>query len=116
MRKSTIYLILITALFSCIYSIQASAGTCWNGGHEGTAPWYVKDGPGGSDSVAYDDVNYCVNTVAIEGDSVHVPAGSATWTSMLSITKGIILQGAGIDRSEERRVGKECRSRWSPYH
>src|SRR5256885_4947023 len=23
---------------------------------------------------------------------------------------------AGSDRSEERRVGKECRSRWSPYH
>src|SRR2546425_13187613 len=22
----------------------------------------------------------------------------------------------GPDRSEERRVGKECRSRWSPYH
>src|SRR5256714_11137590 len=22
----------------------------------------------------------------------------------------------GIRRSEERRVGKECRSRWSPYH
>src|SRR2546421_4488541 len=22
----------------------------------------------------------------------------------------------GRDRSEERRVGKECRSRWSPYH
>ena len=21
-----------------------------------------------------------------------------------------------IARSEERRVGKECRSRWSPYH
>ena len=21
-----------------------------------------------------------------------------------------------FDRSEERRVGKECRSRWSPYH
>ena len=21
-----------------------------------------------------------------------------------------------VDRSEERRVGKECRSRWSPYH
>ena len=26
------------------------------------------------------------------------------------IDKGISL------RSEERRVGKECRSRWSPYH
>src|SRR5256886_6456143 len=23
---------------------------------------------------------------------------------------------AGEPRSEERRVGKECRSRWSPYH
>ena len=22
----------------------------------------------------------------------------------------------GTERSEERRVGKECRSRWSPYH
>src|SRR2546426_5024898 len=29
------------------------------------------------------------------------------------------LRGRGIRlrlRSEERRVGKECRSRWSPYH
>ena len=24
--------------------------------------------------------------------------------------------GEGKTRSEERRVGKECRSRWSPYH
>src|SRR5260370_42596933 len=24
--------------------------------------------------------------------------------------------GVGDQRSEERRVGKECRSRWSPYH
>src|SRR2546421_11546773 len=23
---------------------------------------------------------------------------------------------SNLDRSEERRVGKECRSRWSPYH
>src|SRR3989475_11343904 len=23
---------------------------------------------------------------------------------------------ASVGRSEERRVGKECRSRWSPYH
>ena len=27
-----------------------------------------------------------------------------------------LLYSAGISRSEERRVGKECRSRWSPYH
>ena len=24
--------------------------------------------------------------------------------------------GNSAKRSEERRVGKECRSRWSPYH
>ena len=24
--------------------------------------------------------------------------------------------GFNLARSEERRVGKECRSRWSPYH
>src|SRR5256885_16156178 len=24
--------------------------------------------------------------------------------------------GRAVQRSEERRVGKECRSRWSPYH
>ena len=27
-----------------------------------------------------------------------------------------LLAGGGLCRSEERRVGKECRSRWSPYH
>ena len=27
-----------------------------------------------------------------------------------------LFEELGEDRSEERRVGKECRSRWSPYH
>src|SRR3989454_9822187 len=27
-----------------------------------------------------------------------------------------IISVPAIKRSEERRVGKECRSRWSPYH
>ena len=38
----------------------------------------------------------------------------------LSITMlGVMAMWCGImevARSEERRVGKECRSRWSPYH
>ena len=29
---------------------------------------------------------------------------------------GMIHCGDVEGRSEERRVGKECRSRWSPYH
>ena len=35
------------------------------------------------------------------------------WKSMVQMHQNIV----GLDaRSEERRVGKECRSRWSPYH
>ena len=32
--------------------------------------------------------------------------------------KGTETRGTKLEfgRSEERRVGKECRSRWSPYH
>ena len=33
-----------------------------------------------------------------------------------SLPEGCILGLVGKNRSEERRVGKECRSRWSPYH
>src|SRR2546427_3120412 len=29
---------------------------------------------------------------------------------------GVVLAVMPWNRSEERRVGKECRSRWSPYH
>ena len=32
------------------------------------------------------------------------------------VANGKILREGPFDRSEERRVGKECRSRWSPYH
>src|ERR1043165_1899723 len=28
----------------------------------------------------------------------------------------VIREASDKNRSEERRVGKECRSRWSPYH
>ena len=28
----------------------------------------------------------------------------------------LLTDPGAVGRSEERRVGKECRSRWSPYH
>ena len=34
----------------------------------------------------------------------------------LGLAAGLVTLAAGLGRSEERRVGKECRSRWSPYH
>ena len=33
-----------------------------------------------------------------------------------TLSHGLILANEASSRSEERRVGKECRSRWSPYH
>ena len=33
---------------------------------------------------------------------------------LLGTVVGVVT--ASLCRSEERRVGKECRSRWSPYH
>ena len=30
--------------------------------------------------------------------------------------RGDLIKIVWHERSEERRVGKECRSRWSPYH
>ena len=35
---------------------------------------------------------------------------------LLGVVCGILLFAGITLRSEERRVGKECRSRWSPYH
>src|SRR5256714_10332514 len=36
--------------------------------------------------------------------------------AVLSTTRVAEASAIGTQRSEERRVGKECRSRWSPYH
>ena len=49
-------------------------------------------------SAAYSDVASAVSS-ARSGDTVLVPAGSATWSSPLVITKGLILQGAGMGQT-----------------
>ena len=33
-----------------------------------------------------------------------------------NVTEVLVEDNQPVKRSEERRVGKECRSRWSPYH
>src|SRR5580692_7408920 len=38
------------------------------------------------------------------------------YRATLSTSKGRALFDEVLRRSAERRVGKECRSRWSPYH
>src|SRR2546430_12674653 len=48
------------------------------------------------------------------GDLVHDRPSGSEAQSLLGIQVRRV--GDRYHRSEERRVGKECRSRWSPYH
>ena len=43
-------------------------------------------------------------------------AGSRAYTGEPTAMHAAEALCKAIHRSEERRVGKECRSRWSPYH
>src|SRR2546425_1975472 len=40
----------------------------------------------------------------------------SVWEGLTGRTLRVNGKVDASDRSEERRVGKECRSRWSPYH
>ena len=46
---------------------------------------------------------------------IHIDAAEFE-TTVLKSEIPVIVDFYSDDRSEERRVGKECRSRWSPYH
>src|SRR5437016_13095971 len=55
------------------------------------------------------------------GSTMNGPAWQAIMPELVpkpDLPAAISLNSAGFNlaRSEERRVGKECRSRWSPYH
>src|SRR5688572_32981281 len=48
--------------------------------------------------------------LAVATDLAHVFPDGVHWIELATLTD------PGLIRSEERRVGKECRSRWSPEH
>ena len=58
---------------------------------------------------------YCVRGEYRDYDGMALLA-HAFHNTTPDIQKCIGYDEDGKDRSEERRVGKECRSRWSPYH
>ena len=51
---------------------------------------------------------------------VPIPGGRVAMTAIAACVlrpeDAVLVTEPGYPRSEERRVGKECRSRWSPYH
>ena len=59
--------------------------------------------------------------IELEGDTATIQVYEETagiqpgaWLSSCSLVG--VWNTSLAERSEERRVGKECRSRWSPYH
>ena len=50
-----------------------------------------------------------------KGDKVKDPLVSESPVNLECVVKEV-MEFPSSSRSEERRVGKECRSRWSPYH
>src|SRR5690348_2937022 len=52
-------------------------------------------------------------SLPVAGRSSSVSAGLLEVQQML---EAIGTRSSRLGQSEERRVGKECRSRWSPYH
>ena len=51
-------------------------------------------------------------TASLNNISILEPDGSIPTSCRSLVDAGV----GAAERSEERRVGKECRSRWSPYH
>ena len=68
------------------------------------------NGLGGMDAVVAGRF-YGVSNTAFALAAAALVVAAAAWTGPV-----IEAQTTQDDRSEERRVGKECRSRWSPYH
>ena len=54
--------------------------------------------------------------IARLADGAVVVSCGDTMVLASAVSATIIKEGQDYFRSEERRVGKECRSRWSPYH
>src|SRR5258706_12072504 len=60
-----------------------------------------------------EDLEYHDGSVNVKG----APSKKFSWDQLVEIAhRKFHKLPPGLERSEERRVGKECRSRWSPYH
>ena len=62
------------------------------------------------------DLLHIENIAVIEEADITFHPGFNALTGETGAGKSIVIDAMGAVRSEERRVGKECRSRWSPYH
>src|SRR6266704_4045392 len=62
-----------------------------------------------------DDGIRCRNVTGVQTCALPISRHASTNIDVIQEFLGTSIECAHA-RSEERRVGKECRSRWSPYH
>jgi len=67
------------------------------------------------------DVDWAARTILpieFDGEELQLEAHAYQGKDPSSQALALVNRGTANDdpRAEERRVGKECRSRWSPYH
>src|SRR2546427_10331805 len=60
--------------------------------------------------------NFPISHLAPLAPFVTPSSGSRKPPPLLTGRRSVSTRSSPTPRSEERRVGKECRSRWSPYH
>src|SRR3989475_13270160 len=94
------------AIGSATVIVSAKGAARWQAGH----PWIYR-------TDIYDEPRDASGIVTVT-DRRGRHLGQALYSPTSEIRLRLLTRGReAIDaRSEERRVGKECRSRWSPYH
>src|SRR3712207_9146849 len=76
-----------------------------------------KDTFGARSTLTVDGTDYDIYRLdAVEGAEKLPFSLKVLLENQLRTEDGANITADHIRRSEERRVGKECRSRWSPYH
>ena len=82
--------------------------------HIDEAEWQWANLHKGLDStlnIVQNEVKYKADIIKVYGD---IPDVQCLASQLNQVFMNLLINAA--HRSEERRVGKECRSRWSPYH
>src|SRR2546425_9849210 len=103
-------------------TLYAAIGSCVNKSTDGAANWstlWSDPDEYNVSSIAIDPLH--PTTVYIAAAGVTKIGGSGSTGPSDFNTNSLVIDPSSpstlyVARSEERRVGKECRSRWSPYH
>src|SRR6266446_1812334 len=106
-------------LIGSAYAQSADEATVRNAVEQLRMAWLKQD-KAKIESLTADQLSYSHSDARLEDktkfiDGVMTRKATVKSLEWPELTVQVVGNNA-VDRSEERRVGKECRSRWSPYH